>query len=149
MLTRTVSSCSVPLTCYSHRVYSLQFSSAPPALPYRTSSRAFPDQLFLFPSQVMQLLPIPKPFSRRARRTGHRELSRRVSFCPPNRGIHHLFSHLVSSSLAHAQVLHAHNTPPSAFHCFKYSFPSIGVPDSWCSQVSATFSMRFATKGVN
>ena len=43
----------------------------------------------------------------------------------------------------------AHKTPPSAFHCFKYSLPSMAVPDSVCSQFSATFSMRFATKGVN
>lgn len=43
----------------------------------------------------------------------------------------------------------AHKTPPSSFHCLKYSLPSIAVPDSVCSQFSATFSMRFATKGVN
>jgi len=56
-----------------------------------------------------------------------------------------LHQYLISTQLQ----LPAHKTPPSAFHCFKYSLPSIAVPDSVCSQFSATFSMRLATKGVN
>jgi len=153
MLICTIPSCSVPLICYYlHRVYSIQISSAPVALPYRTSGRAFSDQLLLFPSQVMQLL--PASFADDAQTTGHHGFSwRGFSFFAvsraASRGIHPIFSHLVFSSPTRVQVLHTHKTPPSAFHCFKYSFPSIGVPDSWCSQFSATFSMRFATKGVN
>lgn len=56
-----------------------------------------------------------------------------------------IFHHAIAASVDFA----AHKTPPSAFHCFKYSFPSMGVPDSVWLQSSATISMRLATKGVS
>jgi hypothetical protein len=74
MLICTFSSRSVPLICYSHRVYSLQTSSAPPALPYRTSSAPILASLSFFPSRMTSPSLTRKGTAGRAR---HREPPRR------------------------------------------------------------------------
>lgn len=131
--------CTCSSSCYSHRVYLLHILLC---------SISYTRRLFMSACLPVSLRILPSPPSRCellcCAWQPHLDLLSASQFFIRAAPCAWVFVNVLS----HLPRL-AHKTPPSSFHCLKYSLPSIAVPDSVCSQFSATFSMRFATKGVN